>query len=219
MSSRTGELLRFDDELRRSREIDVIAGFDEAGRGPLCGPVAAGGVILPAGFVCPLIDDSKKLTAKQREAAEIEIKEHALAWWVELVPPETIDRIDILEASRLGMEICLRHLQERADVQLAVTDYMKLHTDIPVLAIPHGDATSLSVAAASILAKTARDRYMDQLDARYPEYGFAKHKGYPTRAHLEVLEKLGPIPGIYRMSYRPVQRILAERQTIHLTDN
>lgn len=210
MRDRT-ELAHFDEEQEVQHHALALAGFDEAGRGPLCGPVAAGGVVLPVDFFCPLIDDSKKLSAAGRTAAEFAIKKQARAWAVSFVAPADIDHINILEASRLGMENCLGALCRKTSVDFIITDYMKLHTPIPVLAIPHGDATSETVAAASILAKTARDRYMVELAARYPEYGFERHKGYPTRSHLEVLARLGLIRGLYRLSYAPVRRILAER--------
>ena len=204
-------LAAFDQRIREEHRVSVIAGFDEAGRGPLCGPVACAGCILPAGFTHPLIDDSKRLTPKRREQAEAAIKAAALAWSVTFVQPEEIDRINIYEASRVGMERCLKELQAQLKVDFVITDYMKLHTDLPILAIAKGDATSQCVAAASILAKTARDRELMRMDALYPEYGFAKHKGYPTRAHLAALQTYGLIPGYYRLSYAPVAKVLATK--------
>ena len=203
-------LKEFDESIRVREGVEVIAGFDEAGRGPLCGPVVAAGCILPRGFSCPFIDDSKKLTPKSRKKAEEAIKEGAIAYAIEFVYPEEIDRINILEASRVGMERCLEKLLEKIKVEFLITDYMKLHTDIPTLSIPKGDATSQCVAAASILAKTARDEYMEKIALEYPEYGFEKHKGYPTKAHIEALEKYGVIEGLYRLTYGPVRKILKD---------
>lgn len=208
MSHDRHTLAEFDENLRNENSVVFIAGFDEAGRGPLCGPVACGGCVLPRDYFCPFIDDSKKLSSKAREKAYEEITKVALAYSVQLISPEKIDEINILEASRLGMELCLKDILSQLNVDYIVTDYMKLHTSIPMLAIPKGDATSQCVAAASILAKVTRDRYMDELDKQYPEYLFSKHKGYPTKAHLEALEKNGILKGIYRESYRPVQLIL-----------
>lgn len=207
MRDRT-KLKAFDEDECLKRHVDVVAGFDEAGRGPLCGPVVSGGVVLPKDFYCPLIDDSKKLSAKERAEAASYIKANALAWAVAYIGPSTIDRINILEASRLGMEQCLIRVRKKIDVRFAITDYMKLHTDIDVLAIPKGDATSEAVAAASILAKTARDRYMESLERVYPGYGFKSHKGYPTKAHLDALASYGIIEGLYRLTYKPVIKIL-----------
>lgn len=202
------KLKEFDDEVKRKYQVSLIAGFDEAGRGPLCGPVSCAGVVLPNDFYCPLIDDSKKLTAKEREKASLIIKEKALAYSITFIYPEEIDEINILNASRKGMELCLEEIIKKVKVEFCITDYMKLNTSIPILDIAKGDATSEVVAAASILAKTARDAYMDELDKEYPQYQFSKHKGYPTKLHLELLEKYGIIKGIYRTSYKPVIKII-----------
>ena len=204
-------LEQFDEDIRIKNNVVNIAGFDEAGRGPLCGPVACGGGVLPRDYYFPFIDDSKKLTPKEREKAFEEIKRVALAYSVQLISPEKIDEINILEASRLGMELCLEDIKKQLNVDYIVTDYMKLHTDIPVLAISKGDATSQCVAAASILAKVTRDHYMEELDKQYPEYLFKKHKGYPTKAHMEVLMSNGVIKGLYRESYKPVQLALEKK--------
>ena len=197
----------FDDSFR-ARGLDLVAGFDEAGRGPLCGPVVAAGVILPTGFDDERIDDSKKLTDKQRRLLFTEITEKALFYHVSVISPQTIDRINILEASRLGMQEALDemdHFGLYPDV--VITDYMKLRTTSEIIPIKKGDSTSLSVAAASILAKVTRDDILLQLDEQYPQYGFRNHKGYPTKAHLEALEKYGIIEGLYRETYEPVRLI------------
>lgn len=201
------KLKEYDAALRKDRGLKILAGFDEAGRGPLCGPVACAGCILPDDFSCEYVDDSKKLTKNEREKAAVLIKEKALAYAVAFVSPATIDKIDILEASRLGMEICLERLRQKIGVDLCVTDYMDLRTDLPVLKLAHGDATSQCVAAASVLAKTSRDAFMAEADRIYPGYGFARHEGYPTKAHLAYLAEKGLIPGFYRLTYRPVRKI------------
>ncbi len=199
------DLKGFDDEQRKKNAISVIAGFDEAGRGPLAGPVSSAGVVLPLDYDNPLINDSKKLTDAKRRKLFEEIKEVALAYYICLVPVETIDSINILEADRKGMEICLEEILKKQKVDYIITDYMSLHTDIPLLSIPKGDATSLSVAAASILAKVTRDDYMIELDKKYPAYHFAKNKGYGTKDHLAAIEKYGYIEGVHRLSFEPVK--------------
>ncbi len=199
------DLKGFDDEQRKKNAISFIAGFDEAGRGPLAGPVSSAGVVLPLDYDNPLINDSKKLTDAKRRKLFEEIKEVALAYYVCLVPVETIDSINILEADRKGMETCLEEILKKQKVDYIITDYMSLHTDIPLLSIPKGDATSLSVAAASILAKVTRDDYMIELDKKYPAYHFAKNKGYGTKDHLAAIEKYGYIEGVHRLSFEPVK--------------
>ncbi|MBQ6367608.1 MAG: ribonuclease HII [Erysipelotrichaceae bacterium] len=181
-------------------------GIDEAGRGPLCGPLAVGCCILPSGYQNDEINDSKKLTAKKREKLFEVIKNDALYWKVLLVDPETIDRKNIYAATRDAMkELALSY-----DCRIILSDAMPF--EIPgktVIPIIKGDAKSISIAAASILAKVTRDRIMEEYDRQYPEYEFAKHKGYPTKRHLELLEKYGVLP-FYRRSYRPVARLLEE---------
>lgn len=195
----------FDDLKRLENQVRYIAGFDEAGRGPLAGPVSCAGVVLPLNYDNPLINDSKKLTDRQRRILFEEIKKVALCYYVVLEPVEVIDSINILEADRLGMEKCLSEILKVQEVDYIITDYMKLHTKIPLLSIPKGDATSLSVAAASILAKVTRDDYMIELDKKYPQYGFAKNKGYGTKNHLSALKEHGYIKGVHRESFEPVK--------------
>lgn len=198
----------FDQKIREEKGVLYIAGFDEAGRGPLAGPVATAGVVLPPDYENDAINDSKKLTDKERRKLFEEIKKVALAYHVELVPVETIDRINILEADRMGMEKCLRVLSSKMRIDYIITDYMALKTDIPLLSIAKGDATSANVAAASILAKVTRDDYMIELDKKYPQYGFAKNKGYGTKKHLEALEEYGYIEGVHRKSFEPVKSLV-----------
>ena len=192
-----------------SKEIQFIAGCDEAGRGCLLGPVVAGAVILPKDFKCDLINDSKQLTEKQREEAYQIIKENAIAWAVAEVSAEEIDEINILNASRKAMTLALEKLDHQIDMIL--TDAVKMQVDIPFEAIIHGDAKAMCIAAASIMAKVTRDHICYELDKKYPEYGIAKHKGYGTKFHMERLKELGPIKGLYRFSYAPIRQFLIEK--------
>lgn len=184
--------------------INYIAGCDEAGRGCLLGPVVAAAVILPKGFTSDLINDSKKLSEKQREKAFALIKENAIAIGVGIISPEKIDEINILEASRLAMETALKDMNHPYDFVL--TDAVVLrHIDKPQDAIIKGDAKALCIAAASIIAKVTRDHICYELDKEYPEYNIAHNKGYGTKDHLDALEKYGPKRGLHRFSYRPVK--------------
>ena len=186
--------------------IKLIAGTDEVGRGPLVGPVVAAAVILPENYFLEGIDDSKKLTEKKREKYFDIINKDAIAVGIGIVDAKTIDEINILEASRLAMKKAIESLKIKPEHILS--DAMKLdNQDIPYTDIIHGDALSESIAAASIIAKVTRDRMMYDLDKEHPEYGFAKHKGYPTKLHLENLEKYGVLDN-YRFSYKPVRKIL-----------
>ncbi len=182
-----------------------IAGTDEAGRGPLFGPVVAAAVILPHDFYLEGLNDSKKLTEKKRDKYFDYIMENALAVEVCLVDAKEIDEINILEASRKAMTTCINNLKIKPDYVL--TDAMKLNIDIPFEDIIKGDAKSITIAAASVIAKVTRDRLLYEYDKKYPEYEFSKHKGYPTKKHIELLEKNGIIDG-YRMTFGPVKKIL-----------
>lgn len=180
--------------------IFLIAGIDEAGRGPLAGPVAAAAVILSPDTRILGLDDSKKLSEKQRLTLEPVIKEQAVAWNVTMIDHRVIDEINILQATKLGMRQAVKAL-DTAPAYLLV-DGMELDgIDLPQQGLIKGDARSVSIAAASILAKTARDRLMIEYDAKYPGYGFAKHKGYPTADHKEALRRLGPCP-IHRLTFK-----------------
>lgn len=192
----------------------LIAGCDEAGRGPLAGPVFCAAVILDPSMPIEGLNDSKQLTEKMRDKLYLEIKEKALAYSIVSISNEEIDRINILEASRKGMEDAIKELKIKPDFIL--TDYMDLyHTDIPYLKLAHGDALSATIAAASILAKVERDKFMVELDKDYPEYGFKDHKGYPTKAHIEAIKKYG-ITKFHRLSFKPVKELLAEQLTLDL---
>lgn len=179
--------------------VQVVCGLDEAGRGPLAGPVYAGAVILPAGYVPEGLNDSKKLSEKKRDALFEEITENAIAWSFGTASPEEIDEINILNASMLAM----RRAVEALDVQpefLLVDGNVTRGFSQPALAVIKGDAKSPSIAAASIIAKVLRDRECMEMDRLYPQYGFAGHKGYPTKAHFEAIEKHGVSP-IHRKSF------------------
>ena len=192
----------------------LIAGCDEAGRGPLAGPVFCAAVILNPNDIIEGLNDSKQLTEKMREKLYTEIKSRALAYKIVSISNEEIDRINILEASRKGMEEAVKGLS--ISPNFILTDYMDLyHTDIPYLKLTHGDALSATIAAASILAKVERDRFMMELDSKYPEYGFKDHKGYPTKSHIEAIKKYG-ITEFHRKSYKPVKELLTEQLTLDL---
>lgn len=187
------------------------AGCDEAGRGCLCGPVACAAVILPEGFESDEIDDSKKLSEQRRSRLAQFIKEKALSWAVVMVSAEEIDRINILNASIIGMHRAISALVLRPDHLLIDGNRFKDYVDEDFRHIPHhtvvkGDGKYMSIAAASILAKTARDEYMKKLASEYPGYGWEKNMGYPTREHREALKKLGVTPH-HRLSYGPVKAL------------
>lgn len=204
-------LLKFEQELY-SKGITLIAGVDEAGRGPLVGPVVAAAVILPVNYQLEGLNDSKKLTEKQREKFYAVLIKEAVSYGIGIVEAKTIDEINILEASRLAMNIALDNLKIKPEYIL--TDAMKLPSRANVKDIIHGDALSLSIAAASVIAKVTRDHIMYELDQKYPQYGFKDHKGYPTKRHLANLEKYGILDN-YRFSYRPVREIESRKKNEH----
>lgn len=181
----------------------AIAGTDEAGRGPLAGPVVAAAVILPVGLDIPYLNDSKKLMPRRREALfeEIMTKARAVAW--SQVDETEIDRLNIYAASRLAMIQALSDLKLSFD--LVLSDAMPLHDlNVPCVPIIHGDALSASIAAASIIAKVIRDRIMSEFDVEFPQYGFCRHKGYGTSEHLAAIERYGPCR-IHRRSFAPIK--------------
>ena len=194
-------------------EYKLIVGCDEAGRGCLLGPVFAAAVILPIGFQSDLINDSKKLSAKQREKAFDIITENAVAYAVSSVDPDTIDEVNILNASRMAMQQAINKLNHEFD--LILTDCMKMKGyDVPVIDLVHGDALSQTIAAASILAKVSRDRLCEELDKEYPQYHIKKNKGYGTKDHLEALKEYGPIKHLHRFSYAPVKACFIEKVSL-----
>lgn len=181
-----------------------ILGIDEAGRGPLAGPCVVAGVILPKGYTHPLINDSKKLSEKQRERCFADIIHDAIWVGVISVLPQTIDQRNIYQATK-DANIRLIAL---ADAEICLTDAMPIdHLRIPVYDFVKGDSRSISIAAASIVAKVCRDAMMKRYDEIYPGYGFKQHKGYPTKAHIEALNRLGITP-IHRRSYEPVASVI-----------
>ncbi len=199
------DLLKYEKELYKEG-ITLIGGVDEVGRGPLVGPVVAACVILPVNYSLPGLDDSKKLSEKKREQFYDIIINDAISVGIGIVDAKTIDEINILEASRLAMKKAIKDMKIKPEFILS--DAMKLdNQSIPYKDIIHGDALSLSIAAGSVIAKVTRDRMMYELDKKYPEYGFAKHKGYPTKAHIENLKKFGVLDN-YRFTYKPVSDLI-----------
>ncbi len=191
-------LYEYDSAVRT--DYPVLCGADEAGRGPLCGPVCCAAVVLKPDFICDEINDSKKISEKKREKLYNLIIENALAYSVIMVSPQEIDRINILNASLEGMKKAVKSLGFTPDIVLI--DGNKTPRDMPCKteSVVKGDATSMSIAAASILAKVSRDRYMRQLDKEYPQYQLSKHKGYPTKLHYELIAEHG-IQDFYRRSF------------------
>ena len=197
-------MYQFEHELYE-KGITYIAGVDEAGRGPLAGPVVAAAVILKKGATFTYVDDSKKLTEKERELALIEIKENAVAIGIGISSVEEIDLINIYRASREAMLSAIKQLKVKPEYILS--DAMPMEIDIPMQSIIKGDAKSVSIAAASIVAKTTRDGYMMEMDKLFPLYGFAKHKGYPTKEHVDAIKAYGITP-IHRNTYEPIKSII-----------
>lgn len=193
----TEEMYAFDAQYRL--ESGTVCGVDEAGRGPLCGPVCVAAVILDPADPIEGINDSKKLSEKKRETLYKEIISKALAYNIVMVGPETIDELNILGATMLGMKEAVEGLPEKAE--LALIDGNRCpQMETPAESVVKGDAKSASIAAASILAKVSRDRYMEKLAQEYPQYKLEKHKGYPTKEHYELLDQYGIQP-FYRKSF------------------
>lgn len=191
-------------EIRLNNEgYELIAGTDEVGRGPLAGPVVAACCIMPKDCYIEGVTDSKKISEKNRKILEGIIKEKAISYKVVFIDPKKIDEINIYEASRHAMTTAINTLDVKPDYVLA--DAMPLFIDIKSESIIKGDEKSFTIACASILAKVARDEYMVELDKLYPEYGFAKHKGYPTKQHLDAIKEYGILDLHHRKSYSPVQ--------------
>jgi ribonuclease HII len=188
----------------------LIAGVDEAGRGPLAGPLVCAAVVFSQSFSHPLINDSKQLTDRQRRVLFPIIMKNALAVSYTLIDPLTIDQLNIYRATQEGMLKVISQLTTKPD--FVITDAMKLPTlELPYEALIKADTKALPVAAASIIAKVIRDDFMEKLHLQYPHFEFKSHKGYPTAIHLKLLKQFGPINGVHRTSYRPVKDVLNQK--------
>lgn len=192
------ELYIYDQALKT--DYPLLCGVDEAGRGPLCGPVCCAAVVLKDDFVCEEINDSKKISEKKREKLFDIIIENCVSYSIVFVDPQTIDEINILNASLLGMKQAVKQLSLTPNLVIVDGNKVPPQMETETKAIVKGDAKSLSIAAASILAKVSRDRYMQQLHEQYPQYRLDKHKGYPTKLHYELLAEYG-IQDFYRRSF------------------
>lgn len=202
----TVDLYAYEKELWK-KGIEYVGGVDEVGRGPLIGPVVTACVVLPHDFVLEGLTDSKKLTEKKREQFYDYIMEHAVCVKIGMCSPERIDEINIYQASKEAMIEAIEKVAKEIPLGHVLVDAMPLDIDIDTTSIIKGDAKSITIAAASVIAKVTRDRMMIELDHKYPMYGFGKHKGYPTKQHLEAIETYGLIDG-YRKTYGPVKKIL-----------
>lgn len=191
---------------------NYLAGVDEVGRGPLVGSVVAAAVILDRRQPIEGLLDSKKLSDKKRQALAIQIREKSLAWAIAEASPVEIDHLNILQASLLAMQRALDLLQLQAEFVLIDGKQLPPQLTQPALAVIQGDARHPAISAASIIAKVHRDQQLIALHQKYPGYGFDRHKGYPTAAHLEALQQLGPLPE-HRRSFKPVQKIIAQQST------
>lgn len=201
-------MLDFEEQFYNEK-IKVIVGVDEAGRGPLCGPVVAAACILPRTYINEKINDSKKLSEKKRELLYDEIINNALSYGVGIVDSKRIDEINIYEATKEAMHLAISQL--KVDYDLILTDAMKLKDEkVDVIDIIKGDAKCQCIAAASIIAKVTRDRILLDMDQKYPEYGFKSHKGYGTKKHVEAIKEHGIIDGFYRETYEPIKSLLLE---------
>ena len=205
-------MLDFEEQFYNEK-IKVIVGVDEAGRGPLCGPVVAAACILPRAYINEKINDSKKLSEKKREQLYDEIINNALSYGVGIVDSKRIDEINIYEATKEAMHLAISQL--KIDYDLILTDAMKLKDEkVDVIDIIKGDAKCQCIAAASIIAKVTRDRILLDMDQKYPEYGFKSHKGYGTKKHIEAIKEHGIIDGLYRETYEPIKSLLLEEKII-----
>ena len=192
--------------------INLIAGVDEAGRGPIAGPVVIASCILPVNYRIPGLNDSKQLSKKKREELYKEIVKHAISYKVIFVSAEEVDNSNIYTATQEAMKQSL--LQLSVKPEYALIDFMPIKDiDIPTKSITHGDALSASIAAAGILAKVTRDEYMAKMDIKYPNYGFKHNMGYATKMHMESLEKYGPCP-IHRKSFYPVSKYFNQTEQL-----
>ena len=194
--------------------INVIAGVDEVGRGPLIGNVVAACVVLPLNFELKGLNDSKKLSEKKRDEYYKVIMEKALAVGVGRISPQKIDEVNIYEATKLAMKMAIDEAKEKIDIEHVLIDAMPLELDIPTTSIIKGDAKSISIAAASVIAKVERDKEMYELDKIYPMYDLAKNKGYGTKKHIQAIEEYG-ITKYHRLSFAPVRNNSDKFNEIH----
>ena len=204
------DLYQYEKELWE-KGISFVAGVDEVWRGPLIGPVVTACVVLPHDFALEGLTDSKKISEKKRNQFYQYIMDHAVAVEIGMCTPEEIDTMNIYQASKEAMIRAITKVREKVDVKHVLSDAMPMELDIPVTPIIKGDAKSITIAAASVIAKVTRDQMMYELDEKYPMYGFKNHKGYPTKKHLEALKEYGLIEG-YRKTYGPVKEILERDQ-------
>ena len=204
-------MYKFEEELQ-DEGITLIAGVDEAGRGPLAGPVVVASCILPTSYRIPGLFDSKQLSKKKREALYKEIITHAVSYKVIFVSAEEVDKSNIYTATQEAMKEAILSLNVKPE--FALIDFMPIKDiDVPTKSITHGDALSASIAAASILAKVTRDEYMAKMDTKYPNYGFKHNMGYATKMHIESLEKYGPCP-IHRKTFYPVSKYFSQTEQL-----
>ncbi|MGM9850264.1 MAG: ribonuclease HII [Bacilli bacterium] len=204
------DLYKYEKELYE-KGLNYIGGVDEVGRGPLIGPVVTACVVLPKDFVLDGLNDSKQLSEKKRNEYYKYIKEHALACEVGIIGPEIIDEVNIYEATKLAMKQAIDKVNKKIKLEHVLIDAMPLELNIPTTSIIKGDAKSITIAAASVIAKVTRDEMMYELDKIYPQYGFKSHKGYPTKKHIEAINQYGLIEG-YRKTYGPVKKIIEEEK-------
>lgn len=200
------DLYKYERELY-NKNIKYIGGVDEVGRGPLIGPVVAACCVLPEDFYLEGLTDSKKLSEKKRNIYFEYIKEHAIAYGIGIIDEKVIDHVNIYEATKLAMYEAIKEVRKKINLEHVLVDAMPLDLDIECTSIIKGDQKSISIAASSVLAKVTRDNMMYELDKKYPMYGFASHKGYPTKKHVDAIYEYGLIDG-YRKTYRPIKDII-----------
>jgi ribonuclease HII len=201
---------KYEKELR-DKEIKFIAGVDEVGRGPLVGPVVAACVVLPEEFNLDGLTDSKKLSEKKRDFYFEEVKRQALGYGIGIIDEKKIDEVNIYEATKLAMKEAIEDCKKMCKIEHVLIDAMPLELDVDTTSIIKGDLKSITISAASVIAKVTRDRMLDELHEKYPMYDFKKNKGYPTKKHLEAIEEYGIIDE-HRRSYGPVKNYLEKSE-------
>ena len=201
---------KYEKELRNNG-IKYIAGVDEVGRGPLVGPVVAACVVLPEEFNLDGLTDSKKLSEKKRDFYFEEVKRQALGYGIGIIDEKKIDEVNIYEATKLAMKEAIEECKKMCKIEHVLIDAMPLELDVPTTSIIKGDLKSITISAASVIAKVTRDRMLDELHEKFPMYDFKKNKGYPTKKHLEAIEEYGIIDE-HRRSYGPVKNYLEKNE-------